>query len=263
MAVLEDRRYDRYDVELRAETERIAEVLRAADPSTPVPTTPEWTLARLAEHVGHGQRWAATIVERRLVEPIPNADIDDARMPDDPDGRTAWLVAGARRLADAVRDAGPDAPVWTWAADRTAGFWLRRITHDTLVHRLDAELAVGRAVELAPDIAADGVSDLLMVFETLSGDHPDPILAGLRGTGQTLHFHATDAGLGEAGEWRARRDPSGVAWEHGHGRADVAVRGRALDLLLLLSRRAAPGAVGVEILGDRAVLDAWLEHSRM
>jgi hypothetical protein len=45
-----------------------------------------------------------------------------------------------------------------------------------------------------------------------------PALAELRGNGQTLHFHATDPGLGVAGEWLVRRTPSGVEWEHRQGR---------------------------------------------
>ena len=43
--------------------------------------------------------------------------------------------AGARRLGQAVREVGPQTEVWSWSQDHTAGFWLRRTTHDTLVHR--------------------------------------------------------------------------------------------------------------------------------
>ena len=142
-------------------------------------------------------------------------------------------------------------------------FWLRRITHDTLVHRLDAELAVGRTVSLAPDLAADGVSDLLDMFSILPRIDDFPALAELRGNGQTLHFHATDPGLGVAGEWLAHRTPSGVEWEHRHARGDAALRGRALDLLLVLSRRAPLDSSRVEALGDAQLLAHWLEHSRL
>ena len=57
-----------------------------------------------------------------------------------------------------------------------------------------------------------------------------------------------------------RRTPTVVAWEHGHGRADVAVRGPALDLLLVLNGRAAPGDAAVEVLGDGRLLAHSLEH---
>jgi hypothetical protein len=41
----------------------------------------------------------------------------------------------------------------------------------------------------------------------------------------------------------------------------VAVRADAADLHLLLARRIGPDAPGVEILGDRALFDHWLEHT--
>lgn len=220
---------DRDHVELDAETARLAATLHDADPSQPVPTCPDWTLAQLTAHVGFGHRWAATLIERRATGPVPHQEADDLVVPEGADARSAWLLAGARRLGDAVRELGPRTRVWTWAADQTAGFWLRKLTHDTLVHRLDAELAVGRDLTVAADLAADGVSDLLTSVATLSPvDSADPIFADLCGDGETLHFHAADQGLGGAGEWLVRRTPSGVVWEHGHGKADVAVRGRAL-----------------------------------
>jgi uncharacterized protein (TIGR03083 family) len=255
--------HDRYDRELQALTLRLAEAVGDADPAQPVPTCPAWTLAQLAAHVGFGHRWAAVIVERRATTPVPHDQVDDLQMPAGATERRQWLVAGARRLGDAVREAGAPTGVWSWSEDQTAGFWLRRITHDTLVHCLDAELAVGRDVRLAPDLAADSVSDLLDMFSILPRIDDFPALAELRGSGQTLRFQATDAGLGLAGEWLARRTPSGVEWEHGHGRGDAALRGRALDLLLVLSRRAPLEGSGVEASGDPDLLAHWLEHSRL
>ena len=69
-------------------------------------------------------------------------------------------------LADAVRAAGPGQPVWPWTADRSAGFWLRRMLHDEVVHRFDAEMALGIEGGLAADLAADGVSDVLDTMAT-------------------------------------------------------------------------------------------------
>jgi uncharacterized protein (TIGR03083 family) len=255
--------FDRYDAELVAETARFAEAVHDADPARPVPTCPAWTLAELTAHVGFGQRWAACIVERRATGPVPHEEADDLQVPEPPDERSRWLRAGARRLADAVREAGPGTGVWSWSDDRTAGFWLRRITHDTLVHRLDAELAVGRQVTLAPEMAADSISDLLEMFSVLPRVDDFPALAKLRGGGQRLRFQATDPGLGPAGEWLARRTPTGVAWQHGGGSADVEVRGRAVDLLLVLSRRAPLDGAGVDVAGDRRLFAHWLEHSRL
>ena len=250
--------YERYCTELEAEAGKIADAVHDADPALRVPTCPEWTLADLVAHVGTGHRWAATMVERRVTEAVRRGEIDDIDVPPDPEARTAWLHAGADRLAAAIRDAGPQAAVWTWSTDQTVGFWARRILHDTLVHRFDAEIAVDRAVVVAPDLAADSVSDLLDVFAIRSAHEAD---SGVRGDGETLHFHATDAGLGEAGEWLVRRTPAGIGWEHGHGKGDVAVRGPAADLILVLSRRAAPDSRALEVFGDDRLFAHWLDNT--
>jgi uncharacterized protein (TIGR03083 family) len=248
---------DRYHAALVADTERIAAAVRAADPDLPLPTCPEWTITSLAEHVGRGHRWGAVIVERRATVPVRNAEADDTALPDGAEARSRWLVAGAHRLSAAVRDCGAQTPVWTWTADGTAGFWLRKLGHDTLIHRLDVDLALGPAGAVAPDLAADGVSDLLTSIATLSPpDSIDPVFADLCGTGETLQFRAVPDG---AGAWLVQRTPGVVTWEHARGDADVAVRGTAPDLLMVLNRRASPDSV--EVVGDEKLFGHWLRHS--
>jgi uncharacterized protein (TIGR03083 family) len=252
--------FDRYFVEFEAETARLAVLVHDTDVQQPVPSCPDWTLEQLVGHVGRGHRWAADIVERRVLKPIP---LPEVAVPAHADERSEWLTAGARMLADAVRAAGPQQPVWTWSVDRSAGFWLRRMLHDELIHRFDAELALGIEGDLAADLAADGVSDILDILATLS--KPDlgyPGFAGLLGTGESLQFSATDSDLGSSGEWSVTRSPAGVTWQHGHDRADVTVRGPSLQLLLLLNRRLSADTAAVEILGDRELFEHWLANSR-
>jgi predicted lipid carrier protein YhbT len=79
--------------------------------------------------------------------------------------------------------------------------------------------------------------------------------------GQSLHFHATDPGLSGTGEWLVTRTPSGVTVARGHGKADVAVRGPAASLLLVLTRRLPPSDPAIEILGEQALLTHWLQHT--
>ena len=122
---------------------------------------------------------------------------------------------------------------------------------------------MGRAVAVTPDLAADSVSDLLDLFRVLPRIDDFPALSGLRGQGETLHFHATDPGLGSAGEWLARRTPSGVEWEHQHDQCDVIVRGPVMDVLLVLSRRTDLSRSRLEVTGDPGLLAHWLEHSRL
>lgn len=253
---------DRFYLELVDQTVLLAGALRGLDPTDPVPTCPDWTVADLVDHVGIGHRWVAVMVERRVSRPISKAEADDHDVPGDPEGRSEWLVAGATRLVDAIREAGPAAPMWTWAPVKTAGFWLRRITHETLVHRVDAEIAAdGNAanIAIAADLAADGVSDLLETFAVLPTIDDFPNLSALCAGGRTLHLHATDDGLGASGEWLVRGGESGIAFEHAHARADAAVRGSATDLLLVLTRRSGPERV--EVFGDTQLFDHWLRNA--
>jgi len=246
--------HERYYGELEAETAALAAAVGSADLAAPVPTCPQWSLLDLAWHVGRGQRWAALIVERRAERPVPMDEVGP-RPPAASIELSAWLLAGARRLADAVRAAGPDRTVWTWSRDHTAGFWLRKLTHDTLIHRLDADLTMARDLVVAADLAADGISDLLATISVLSGDHPDPIFAGLRGDGETLRFQADEH------TWLVRRTPAGVRSDPGSEPADVSVAGHTLELLLVLNRRKALEASELEVAGNRALLEHWLAHS--
>lgn len=244
--------------ELLRQTGLLAELVRAADPTLAVPSCPGWTIGELARHVGCGHRWAATIVARRASGPVPNSDAPDRHPPDDPAGRARWLEAGAARMLAAVREAGPETRVWTWADDQTAGFWLRRMVHDTVVHRADAALALRRPTEIASDLAADGISELLHLIPYLL-EKPDT--RGLLGIGESLQLHATDAEPGATGEWALSGAAGGLQWEHVHRKSDVTVRGPAAALLLLLNRRTPPTDPRVEILGDQAVLDGWLART--
>jgi uncharacterized protein (TIGR03083 family) len=251
--------HERYEAEFEAETTRLGVAASELEPQAPVPTCPEWTVRDLITHVGTGHRWAAEIVEGRLQDPAPYVIVN---APHDPQAWADWLTAGARRLAEAVGAAGPDRMVWTWQAEMTAGFWLRKLLHDELVHRFDVELAAGRLGDVAPDLAADGVSDLLASIATLSRpDSGDPMFSGLVGAGETLQLQATDVSLA-AGEWFVERTPAGVSWRHGHAPADAAVRAPARELLLVLNRRITPSGKGVEITGDHALFTHWQEQSK-
>jgi uncharacterized protein (TIGR03083 family) len=249
---------ERLEGELRRQTALLAEIVRAADPALRVPSCPDWTVGDLATHVGRGHRWAATIIASGASGPVPNSQAPDRDPPDDSAGRASWLEAGAALMVAAVREAGPETRVWTWADDQTVGFWLRRMVHETVIHHADAALAVERPTDIAPDLAADGICELLEIMPYVL-ERPDTV--GLLGVGQSIHLHATDPTLGDTGEWVLEGTTTGLRWEHGHRRSDVAVRGPAADLLLLLNRRMPTGDSRVEIIGDRAVLDGWLART--
>jgi uncharacterized protein (TIGR03083 family) len=266
---------ERFYAAIRDDTAGLAEIVtggpdsgRADRLAHPVPTCPDWTFKQLATHVSRGHRWAAAIIATRSAEAIPMREVPDGRFPDDPALQAGWVSAGASRVIEAVREAGT-APVWTLAGIGPATWWARRRAHEVAVHLADARLAIGEDIAAgagtsyrAADLAADAVDEWLGLIALGTSGTTDAMLArpaAARGDGQTLHFHATDEGLDGSGEWLVRRVSSGIAVEPGHAKADVAVRGPAATLLFVLLHRLPPEYV--EILGDRALFEHWLDST--
>ncbi len=246
--------------EIDASTATIAELAGAGDLTQLVPTCPDWTLRELAIHVGRAHRWAAAIVGTRSAEFIPYRSVPDGKFPAEPGERASWLRAGAERLIDTVQTAGSD-PVWAFGQLRPPVFWARRMAHETAVHRADAEIAVGRAPDLAPELAADAIDEWLGLLSGLMADGADDPRRNALPDGCSLHVHATDDGLDGAGELTVRSTPAGITVEHGHAKGDVALRGPAARILLVMVRRLPPDDPSVEVLGDPAALSRWLEHT--
>jgi uncharacterized protein (TIGR03083 family) len=248
---------DRYAAEIEASTEGLAEVLAAHDQDLPIPTCPEWTLRQLVTHVGRAHRWAAEITRKRSDAFIPFREVPDGKLPDDRAEQRAWLHAGAVRIVDAVRDAGSDL-VWSFAGPTPAGYWIRRMAHETLVHRADAQLAAGAEPEpvIEAEIAADAIDEWLMLLTGGLGNSDERAKALTAGAG--LHIHATDDGLGGRGEWMIRHDARGLTVEPGHGKGDAALAGPAASLLLVLMRRRPASDPAVTVYGNSAVMDGWL-----
>jgi uncharacterized protein (TIGR03083 family) len=245
---------ERWYAEIEASTEIMAGIVHGADLTRVVPTCPEWTLRQLATHVGRAHRWAAEIASTRSAEFIPFRQVPDGRIPDDPALHAPWLRAGAARVIQAVGEAGSD-PVWTPAGLLPASYWARRMAHETAVHRADAQIAVGRQPELEPDLAVDAIDEWL---GSMSGVVPEDAQADALPEGAVLHIHATDDGLDGAGEWLVRREGSELMVQPGHGKGDVALRGPAARLLLVLVRRVPADDPQVQVLGDSALLTGWL-----
>ena len=156
---------ERYVAEIEASTAGLAEILAEYDQSLPIPTCPEWTLRQLVTHVGRAHRWAAEITRTRSDAFIPFRAVPDGKLPDDRAEQPAWLRAGAARIVDAVREAGSDL-VWSFTGPVPAGFWIRRMAHETLVHRADAQLAAGAEPEpvIEAEVAADAIDEWLMLL---------------------------------------------------------------------------------------------------
>jgi uncharacterized protein (TIGR03083 family) len=251
--------HDRYCTEITAQTELLSSRIQGADPNLSVPSCPGWTVGDLVRHVGRLQRWAEQIVRTRATSPLPveplPADLDES-----PAVLGPWLVRGAERLADALRAAGPDTPVWTSAGSATTAYYARRFTHETAIHRVDADLARGADFILDQDLALDAIDEWLELASRRLSFESDPRTRELLGPGHTLHLHATDTPAEAAAEWVVDLTGDAPTWRRAHEKAAVAVRGPLIHLLLVVYKRRPTHGEGIEILGDAPLLDFWLDR---
>ena len=241
---------------LLEETRALGDLYRGADPTTPVPTCPGWTLNQVFKHVGRGNRWCAQIIAERRDQPLDPRDVRDGKPPEDPEAAIAWLNDSAQLVIDAIDHVGSDARVWTFVGSKPAGWWVRRRVHEQVIHRADVALALGEGFDLPAELAADGVGERLEMSIVQADRHSPPLERGM-----TLHLHATDEGLGPTGEWTVVHDEDGLNWSHDHTKGEAAVRGRAVDLLLVLTRRRTAPDAGVDVFGDAEVWDTWLART--
>ena len=79
------------------------------------------------------------------------------------------------------------------------------------------------------------------------------------GDGKTMHVHCTDT----AGEWLVRLAADGLVLTREHAKGDVAVRGPAADLFLLLTRRLSlRSAPEVALMGEESVFSTWYDQAQ-
>jgi uncharacterized protein (TIGR03083 family) len=254
--------HDRYCDEIVAQTDLLRHVLSGADLSSIVPTCPDWTLADLVRHIGANLRFAETAVRTGMAVDDPQRQVPEAAGPegDDPVILGGWLADGAERFAGTLRAAGPAAEAQVWVFRRRTAFWARRAALDVVVHRADAAGTVGAEYSVAPDLAADAIDELLELISDPEVAGGSPGIAELRGPGKSIHLHATDADAGLAAEWLIELGTDGFSWRRGHQRATVALRGPLADVLRVFYRRLPADSERVEVLGDAALLDFWLER---
>jgi uncharacterized protein (TIGR03083 family) len=226
---------------------------RDAGPVAPVECCPEWDVADLVWHIGEIHHFWATVVKDRLqdpaayVQPERPADTD----PEAGDGLFAFATSARDLLLDTLSTTAPDTPVWTWSTQHDAAWVLRRMTHETAVHRGDAERAAGREPDVDAALASDGLDEFLHFFLADVVDGAPPLDG-------TVHLHCTDVD----GEWLVAIDDGGayvVTREHAKGSA--AIRGPAGILLDVLWRRRPLDVV--EVIGDRAVADRLVARTNL
>lgn len=145
---------------LAADVARLGAVA-VRDLSALVPTCPGWTVEDLVRHVADGY---LNVVVPRLQLPEQTATRELAALEPLAALELGYTAMTGQFAAHAPHDhpelATPDTP-------DTARFWIRRMAHETVIHRVDVELALGEIpAPIPPDQALDGVEEFLTVFLT-------------------------------------------------------------------------------------------------
>ncbi|MEU6772059.1 maleylpyruvate isomerase family mycothiol-dependent enzyme [Streptomyces sp. NPDC046759] len=258
--------HDRYCDEIARQVEQLRSVVASgADLSATVPTCPDWSLEDLVRHMGGALRWVETIVRTRAQERVPRDQVPLGAGPAERGDAAAldkWLAETGELVVATLREAGPDTAVWSFLPGKAvSGFWARRMTHEISIHRADASLAAGLDYELAPAIAVDTMDewlDFAILLQQMRG-HEEAMR--LDGPTRSIHLHATDADPALNAEWLLEFGPDGVRWWRGHEKATVALRGPLTAVLLAFYRRLPLDAPGLEVQGEREVLEFWLSRA--
>lgn len=236
---------------LANESQRFADAATAADLSKAIPSCPGWTMADLVWHLAEVHHFWASIVEGPLMQPEL---VPDLTRPE-PSLLRGLANEQSARLHRALSGQPAEASCWTWfEPDQTIGWVRRRQAHEALIHRIDAELCVGRLTPVDPALAADGIDEILDVqidgFPAWSTFTPDGSSAIITETD-----HGDTWGLmfgrltGTSPNTRAHYDLDHVqVVDANELDPQMRLSGRAADLDLWIWGRATTGAL--EIKGD-------------
>lgn len=148
-----------YTEHLRSDGAKMADAASAGDLDAHVPTCPDWNVAKLLIHTGGHHRWVADAVWGGGKEPA-----DPGKPGLRGEELIEWFRQGWSDLADLLDHTSDETPAWTWSSEQRVGFWRRRTTLETLVHRWDVENAVAEGTPLDPELAADGVAEIFTVM---------------------------------------------------------------------------------------------------
>jgi uncharacterized protein (TIGR03083 family) len=217
-----------------------ADACRTAGLDAPVPSCPGWTVDELLWHLTEIHHFWGWMLAERVDTP------DSYVRPDRPTGDALFdmYADGLGRLGSALRDTPPDTAIWTWTDDHSVGWLVRRMAHETAIHRWDAEDAAGVAQPLDPELASDGIDEFLTWFLSPAAD-AQPV-------GGSVHIHCGDV----AGEWTLRPAGDGFDVTREHAKGDCALRGPASDLLLALWRRRPMSTI--DVVGDADIAGRFL-----
>jgi hypothetical protein len=117
-----------------------------------------------------------------------------------------------------------------------------------------AALALGLSYSLEPDVAADAVDEWMELGCMPFHFEVHPWMRELLAPGRTIGLHATDTDA----HWLLDLTGDVIAWRRADEPAAAKILAPVTDLLLTIYRRRP--AAGLDVTGDAALVDFWLER---
>lgn len=229
----------RYFESIDSDTERLLAVA-AHGLSAEVPCCPGWTVAEVATHL-------AEVYEHKVRVMADNAWPDPwpPEAPTDRDPLDRLADAKAQLFAEFAEHQITEPTTTFSSADRTIGFWARRMALEVAVHRYDAELALDEVTPIPDDLAVDGIDEVLRVMlggpwweQRVSTRHPVDARVAVESGGQ---------------RWRCAAQATSVTIdENSMSPAEGSVAGEPMAVFLWLWGRV--GDDQVDLTGDRQVV---------
>ncbi|MEU3449008.1 maleylpyruvate isomerase family mycothiol-dependent enzyme [Streptomyces thermolilacinus] len=237
---------------LAREGQLLAEAAEQAGSDAEVRTCPGWTVRDLLRHTGMVHRWATAFVAHGHTSYRPGGgepDLDGAALLD-------WYREGHDLLVAALSGAPEALECWTFLpAPSPLAFWARRQAHETTVHRVDAESALGLVAgrsPVGPELAADGIDELLCGFHSRDKSRVRTDQPG------ALRVRTTDTD----DVWTATLSADAPRTTRtGDGPAECELTGPAEALYLSLWNRLPDGTPAVTVTGDDRLARLWRETS--
>lgn len=242
---------------LAADYGDLRDAVASVEITATVPSCPGWTVADLVVHVAQVYLHKAAIMRTgEEPQPWPPPGLAQFAQSGAPALPLLGRAYGELRAQFRAHEPGEEVPTW-FGPDQTVGFWIRRMAQETVIHRIDAELAVGEPVVPIPDdLAGDGIDELLRIFlaydEETWAEEAAPVLA--KSPGRRVAVRVPGA------EWMIETSPTSLAVTTAFGAAigrldethvDAAITGPAPAVLRRLWNR---GGDPVTESGDQAAL---------
>jgi uncharacterized protein (TIGR03083 family) len=236
----------RYRECLDTDFRRMREVA-ARDLTRRVPSCPDWDVAELVRHT-------SAVYLHKVMGMEGGAEPDEWPPPGINEEEPIALFDRAYAALGAQFDRrDPADATGTWYdPDQTVGFWIRRMAQETVIHRVDAELALGEPIAPIPDdLAVDGIDEVLVTFLSFASVKWASEFPGLdRTDGRSVRVEAGTAA------WNVRLTPEGIVVGEANG-ADAGITGTPHEVLLWLWRRTDEDAVSTS--GDVSLVSQLRE----